>query len=255
MAFCEQCGAKLPEGAAFCEACGAKAVGAALDGGAAQGGGAKDDRAPVYSKKALAKKPGNQAVEHNNAGTALHKAGQYREAIAEFEQAIALCPHPDEASFWGNAAMAWYELGDYPKALECFRKALEYNPPEQALYRKNVEFLEEAVKKAAKKKAGDQAVQHNNAGAALHKAGQYWEAIAEYEQAIALCPDEAQFWGNAAMTWYELGDYNNALYYCRKALEYNPEEALYRKNLEFLEEAVKKAAKKKPGLFGKGGKG
>ena len=56
--------------------------------------------------------------------------GQYTEALACFDQAVAL--NPDDASAWNNRGIILGELGRYSEALACFDKAVALNPDDPA---------------------------------------------------------------------------------------------------------------------------
>lgn len=52
----------------------------------------------------------------NNYASALVKTGRYREAIPLYEKVVEINPRYDDGKF--NLAYVWYQVGDYPKALE-----------------------------------------------------------------------------------------------------------------------------------------
>lgn len=93
-------------------------------------------------------------------GIQFYSRGQYREALAAFEQALRLDPHFADAYFGkGNA---FYFMKRYEDALLAFEQAIRLDPHNAAL--------------------------HNNKGGALYMLGHYREALADYEQALRLDP-------------------------------------------------------------------
>ena len=52
----------------------------------------------------------------NNYASALMKTEKFREAVPLLEQAVAVNPKFDDGKF--NLAYAWFQLADYPRALD-----------------------------------------------------------------------------------------------------------------------------------------
>lgn len=104
--------------------------------------------------------PGPEARHHRDRGLALFDQGKMEEALAQFEQATEVELNFAEAYGWQSAALAklerfeeamrmadhalwldpfyawgwnrkgmiFFQMGDYPGALTCFRKSLECDP-------------------------------------------------------------------------------------------------------------------------------
>lgn len=70
--------------------------------------------------------PQELADEHLNLSLAAYNAREYPKTIAEAEQAIAL--RPADAAAYNNKCAAYNALGDYAKAAEACRRALEIAP-------------------------------------------------------------------------------------------------------------------------------
>ena len=69
----------------------------------------------------------NSAATYNKRGNVLHELGQYQEAIAHYEQAIAL-----DAGFalaYHNRAIALQNLKKHAQAIASFARAIELSPP------------------------------------------------------------------------------------------------------------------------------
>ena len=73
--------------------------------------------------------PVKNAVWHNEKGLFCLRFGNYYGAIEEFKLAIAL-NHKTQASgaFYNNLGTSYYKLGVYELALQCFQKAIGFNP-------------------------------------------------------------------------------------------------------------------------------
>ncbi len=105
----------------------------------------------------------SSAVQYYNDGVDLVNAGRYSEAIAAFDQALAIDPSFSEA--WYNRGTTLSNLGRYSEALNSLDRAVALNP----------NYFEA----------------WGNRGTALVKLGRYSEAISSYDRAIALNPNDA----------------------------------------------------------------
>lgn len=85
---------------------------------------------------AQAKKPEKSARAIAEEGLAHHQAGEYDEAIEDFERAFALAPDP---ALVFNIAVAYRKKGDCPHALEQYEKYLLLMPSLKAADREKVE--------------------------------------------------------------------------------------------------------------------
>jgi tetratricopeptide (TPR) repeat protein len=87
--------------------------------------------AEVYFRKAIEVYDGTLGKSHmhlfNDLGIALRKLGKWREAVAEYDKAIAICP--DDEVLYYNAALAYDEGEDKQKASQFIHTALRINPP------------------------------------------------------------------------------------------------------------------------------
>ena len=63
------------------------------------------------------------AVQHYDRGTNLAEAGQYEQAIVEFDKAIEL--DPNYPKVYANRGLAYSSLGEYDKAIADYSKAIE----------------------------------------------------------------------------------------------------------------------------------
>ena len=75
------------------------------------------------------------------------------------------------------------------------------------------------------------AVAHNNLGAALAEQGRLHEAIAHYTEALRIKPDSAETHNNLGVLLANLGKLDEAIVRYKEALRLNPGFALARRNL------------------------
>ena len=115
------------------------------------------DQAIAHHERAIALRP-DYAPAYNNLGAVLRAAGRLDDAVARYQQALAI--RPDFASASYNLANALLEQGKAGDSVESFRRSLESNP-------KSVEA-------------------HNNLGIALANRGDAAGAIAEFRAALAI---------------------------------------------------------------------
>ncbi|MDR0322316.1 MAG: tetratricopeptide repeat protein [Treponema sp.] len=118
MAFCEQCGIQLKEGAKFCNKCGAKA---GTDGQAEAQQVSIPDNGESPARKAY------------NAGLTCKEAEQYDEAIAHFSEAARFAP-PDIADPYYERGGTYFLKGDYDKAIDDYSKVLQITPEDDTAY-------------------------------------------------------------------------------------------------------------------------
>jgi len=111
----------------------------------------------------------------------------YPKVLNEKEfQAIQFC----------NLGVAWYENGDYEKAIEYYKRAVILNP----------DFIEAL----------------NNLGVAYAKQGDYGKAIECYTEAIRKNPYYATPFSNIGVAFYRMGYLQKSVDYFEKAIEADP---------------------------------
>jgi tetratricopeptide (TPR) repeat protein len=116
-----------------------------------------------------------------------------------------------EAVQFCNLGVAWYERGDYEKAVEFSQKAVSLNPGYVAAL--------------------------NNLGVAYAKQGKFTVALECYEKATCLEPHYGTAFYNIGVTFYKLGDQDKAIEYFKKAFVQDPKHmsAYHHETLALLE--------------------
>lgn len=127
--------------------------------------------------------------------------------------------NPQSSMAYSSLGYVYFELKRYDQAILCFRKAIQLNP--------------------------NNAGAHNNLGYTYAELGiNMGEAIAECRKAIQLFPKSAAYYDSLGWAYYVTEDYDNAVIYLQKALDYaKPQQ----KSLitEHLRQAYKKRDKRK----------
>jgi tetratricopeptide (TPR) repeat protein len=204
--------------------------------------------AAVHSfERAIAIRP-DFALAHSNLGTAMHVLGRTTEALACFANALTIEPDRFEAvegqakaliqlERWESAipvlervnllspnslgatndlGVAYLKCGEYEKAATWFQKSLELDGSfRDALFNLGITYylqcrFEESLSLI------DQSISQRGDAAAfdqraliLQASGNLPAALADYEQALAISPEEEQIRFHHAMALLQCGDYRN----------------------------------------------
>jgi tetratricopeptide (TPR) repeat protein len=133
-------------------------------------------------------------------GLELQQKGKYHEAIESFEQALLLNPND-------------------PKIKEYIKKARELRSKLPASQQKsqNITYSPQVSKKTPE--------QHNLDGLNFAKIGKNKEAIAAFDEAIAMKTDYFEAWNNRGKVFNQMGRHSEALASFEMALTLNPKDA------------------------------
>jgi tetratricopeptide (TPR) repeat protein len=141
----------------------------------------------------LARNPG-ASIAHNNLGTLLLQKGRAADAIAHFQDALAI--QPKAADIHSNLGGALLGQGRVEEAIAHFRQALTIQP--------------------------DSVQAHNNLGNVLLQQGHADEAVAHFQKAVELQPDAAITHASLGGALLQAGRLDEAIAQLRKALELQP---------------------------------
>lgn len=165
---------------------------------------------------ALALKP-DFADAHYNRGTALRGLGQSEAAIASFDRAIALNPRYVQAH--NNRGNALRDLGRHAEAIASYDQALAIKPDFAEAYNNRGTAQRDLKQFEASVASYDRAIElkpdyaeaYNNRGNALRDIRRYEAAGASYDAAIELRPDYADAYNGRATLLFELKQYEAAI--------------------------------------------
>jgi len=146
-------------------------------------------------------------LAHNNLGEALARVNRVPEAIAQFE--AALKANPDDAEAHCNLGVAWAKSGRTSEAIEQFKTAEKIQP-------ENVETL-------------------YNLGIALLEIHQPAEAVKRFEQILKTNPDDADIHDKMGDALSEAGRTVEAVEHYRLSLKFNSEDGAVRNKLARLQ--------------------
>ena len=145
-----------------------------------------------------------EAKRLNNAGVAAYHNGQYEKALELFRRAIDI--NPDFTEGYNNLGLTYTEMQAEEKATEAFKKAIELNP--------------------------DLAATYNNLGYVFYRLGSYSEAIEMYNEAIGRSGNNSSAYTNLGNAHYKLDRIEDAVSAWEKALEIDPSNEKAQRNLK-----------------------
>jgi len=210
--------------------------------------------------------PTRSALSYVSEAEEWYLQGQLAEAIAAYEQAIALDPDdvlmhiplarllalegetveavrraqqatrmsPENARAWAILGMAYDWNGDIPEAIDTCKRAIELDPT----YAEGHAYLAEAYADAVRWQDAIEAAQtalqldnrsvdaHRNYGYVLEMQGNYWLAVEEYQRALEIHPNLAHIHITVGRNYRGLGNFEAAVKSFQRAAEINPNNAV-----------------------------
>jgi predicted AlkP superfamily phosphohydrolase/phosphomutase/Flp pilus assembly protein TadD len=182
-------------------------------------------------RKLLAEKPGDGAMHASLAG-ALGALGRYDEALEELAEAERLSPLNPE--IYHNRGVIMERRGDRDAAVAEYAKALKYapgyEPSRAALVRLTGSARIDAPSTDAERLAALIAERASDAA----RRGDYEQAMKELEEARRIAPEYPLVHQYRANVAFLMGNRDMAIEALERALELDPDNALFRQNLEHL---------------------
>ncbi len=173
----------------------------------------------------------------------LYKQGQYREVLAQADNALNFSPNSE--LLYNVLGTANSELQRFEMAIECYEKAIKINPQyAEAYYNMGNAFHDQGELKSAIdsynkainiKPAYFEAC--SNMGSAQHGAGELKEAIKSYQRAIRIQPNSSKSYNNLGCVLQDKGNIDSAVENYKKAIKIQPNylEAHYNLGEAFME--------------------
>lgn len=179
----------------------------------------------------LAAEPDDTAARTSVAGV-LGALGRHDEAMQQLERAVELDPLNVEA--YHNRAVILERRGERDAAVADYRRALRYRPD----YEPSLRALQRLTGSTAGERPGTgaevAAARLAEEASAAARRGAYAEAMELLDRAQAAAPDYVVVYQYRSNVAYLMGDRARAIAALEKALELEPDNALYRVNLERL---------------------
>jgi tetratricopeptide (TPR) repeat protein len=209
--------------------------------------------------------PTRSALSYADEAEDLYQQGKLDEAIATYDQAIALDPDdvsfyikqarllalrdrpieavqvaqqavdmsPENAQAWAVLGMAHDWNGDVSEAIDACKRAIDFDPTYARSYAYLAEAYTDAVRWVEAREAAELALQlddhdedvYRNYGYMLEFQGNYSGAIAAYERALEIHPNLAYVHIAIGRNYRALGDYEAAARNFQRATEIDPSDA------------------------------
>jgi Tfp pilus assembly protein PilF len=201
------------------------------------------EEAVKYLNRALALDP-RHFLSMNALGLISAMKGDFPQAVAYYQKCLQVEPAFSEAR--NNLGTAFQELGDLDKARQEFQKAIDdptYNSKELPFYNmarlafaqgdseKALERVQTAIKINSRL-----AMAHNLNGLILEKLDRLAEAIAGYERAVRIVPEDVNFNFNLAAASFKDGNFGRAREIFLKILPRVTDQAMRAKINDYLKE-------------------
>jgi predicted AlkP superfamily phosphohydrolase/phosphomutase/Flp pilus assembly protein TadD len=188
--------------------------------------------AEVAYRKLVEAHPEDGGLRASLAG-ALASQGRYDDALAQLDEAVRLAPVNPEAYHNRGAILERQQKRD--EAVAAYRSALRYNPQYEPS-RRALDRLHAGAEPVATQTPAEQlATRLAERAADAAKRGNYAEAMQTLDEAARVAPGFARVYQYRANVAYLMGDRAAAKAALEKGLELEPDNALFRANLERLE--------------------
>jgi tetratricopeptide (TPR) repeat protein len=208
---------------------------------------AGDPDAGIVTLTALAAGHPDQIEVQSALGDALRMAERYPEAVAAYDDAIALVPEPMKLHWplFYTRGIANERAGNWPAAEADFRTALKLEPDQPLVLNylgysmvEKHENLDEAlamIERASKAEPEDGYIT-DSLGWVLYRLGRYQEAVKPMLRAVELTPDDPVINDHLGDVLWMVGRKREAEFQWRRALSFGPADDLdmdrIRKKLE-----------------------
>jgi len=194
----------------------------------------KGDEAVDAYRQALAADPDNPGLLRN-LGSVLHKQGRLEDAIAHYRRATVLAP--DDSTALRCLGIALHEAGELEEAAKIYRQTA-LDPGDHTILSNLAACLcdlgqyDEAMAASdlALAMKPDHAPAHTNRGIILEMCGDLDAAIAAHRRAIEADPTYSKGHANLAVALRSVGELDEALAVSHRAVALNPEQPLTRYN-------------------------
>ncbi|MFQ5584492.1 MAG: tetratricopeptide repeat protein, partial [Calditrichia bacterium] len=177
-----------------------------------------DDAIQCY-KKAL-EINSDDDISYNGLGIAYSRKGKYHQAIQQYTKAASLYANPN---YYANIGDTYRLLSNFTEAVKYYeaaqKSAVELDPA-------NTTFLK------------DIALTYNDIGVEFYSAGDHRQAIEAYKKSITIYPGDPVIQHNLYLAAEAIADYAEAEQSLRKAIELDPQNEKYARELQELQAKI-----------------
>jgi len=158
--------------------------------------------------------------------------GHHEEALACFEQCLQF--DPNDATIFGNYALALLDIGRFNQALEHLEKSLSIDPSSLAMMRnkglvlRKMGRIDDAIilYKQILENDPDDLMTMVNLGTAFLSVGRCQEAILLYTHGLRIDVRNFALWANLGNAYRTTQQYEDALQCCEMSLAINPQDSV-----------------------------
>lgn len=161
---------------------------------------------------------------HNFRGMALHRLGEVKEALHEFEAALMADPTYYQA--YNNVGYMWFLLNNYNRAEAAYEQALVYKSDYQDAL-DNKKLLDEVMQ-------GQLAKHVFELNESTSKSNDYEEQILGFKKVLIMDSTYAKAHNNLAVAYYYTSQPDSALYHLKQAVHYKKNYPEAVNNLAYL---------------------
>lgn len=183
----------------------------------------KDSLAILSWDKAL-KTISDDAEVHNFKGMSLHRLGEIKKALHEFEAALMINPTYHQA--YNNAGYMWFMLNNYDRAKAAYEQALKYKPDYKEA-QDNKKLIDKIIAGKLEKKVFELNESASNKI-------DYEDQIEEYLKVLELDSSYAKAHNNIGVAYYYTGNMDTALIHLKKAIHFQKDYPEAINNLGYL---------------------
>jgi tetratricopeptide (TPR) repeat protein len=186
----------------------------------------------VKAYEELVKQNPDDGALRASLGGALGALGRLDEALQQLNRAIEL--EPLNAESYHNLAVIYERQGQRPAAIKEYRTALRYNPQYEPSRRALERLTGSAAVNEPATEAEKLAATRAESASRAARRGDYQTAMQELDEAQRLAPNYALVYQYRANVAFLMGDTQAAAAALRRALEIEPDNALFQSNLKRL---------------------
>lgn len=190
------------------------------------------DSAVAAYRRLVEESPADASLRSDLAG-ALGALGRYGEAREQLTRALALDPLNVEALY--NRGVIHEKQGHRAEAVDEYRRAAAYRPDYEPARRALLRLTGSPDPRPPRSPKEARAVVLAAQARELARRGDYPGAMTQLDEAERLAPRSVVVFQNRANVAYLMGDYPGAVHALRRALALEPDNELFRRNLEQLE--------------------